>query len=144
MCARHVECQPSKWNEAQCQSACVADSGPKTKYGGGGRRYFTQDYVDAILHCTASASCDVVEEEPRYRSQCYGDTQPPPSAYANRVCSQLRAKFKECGGAPPHEACIEELGGIRDEVLKGAARCLADDGCGWGIQCWNEWAKSTH
>ena len=143
MCARHVQCQPSKWTDAQCRASCLDDPGRRPKFGGRERVYWREDYVDAIVHCTEAASCDVLEDEPLYRSQCFGDTLPAPSPLAQRACTALNAKYKECGGARPSERCVEQFSGIRDDVLKSAVTCLTDQGCRWGVECWNDWAKKT-
>jgi hypothetical protein len=143
ICARHVACQPSKWNEDPCRAECESEHGPASKHGGSSRKYWRADYVDSIVKCTEAASCDLAENDDRYVLQCFDDTLPPPSELARRVCGLRLEKYNQCRGEAPRSTCAEEMNRYSDAVLESAARCLSDNGCDWGIECWNDWVKTT-
>jgi hypothetical protein len=143
VCARHVACQPSKWNEQACESSCLAHRTEAWKYAGGHeRKYWREDYVDAVLQCTQAASCDDVESERAYFSRCFNDTRPPPSDAANRYCAAYRESVRACGGDKAGADCAGNYGQFSDGVLNELTTCLKS-GCRASSQCTSAFVTSV-
>jgi hypothetical protein len=140
-CARRSQCLAGEPSMDTCRADCSAHRGRWAQFGGGERKYWRDDYVAAVVQCTNSAGCEVIDDDTRYRGQCWADTEVAPSALAHDFCERLDREVHECGGLR-NPRCLDRFGAMSDAALKGLTRCIDQD-CREAVRCWSAFLASA-
>ncbi len=134
-CVRRSQCIAGEPPLDSCRAECAAHRGRWAQFGGDERQYWRDDYVTAIVHCTESAGCEVINDDTQYRGRCWADTEVEPSELARDFCQRLDGKVRECGGQR-NPQCLDRFGAMSDAALKGLNRCMDQD-CKEAPRCWS-------
>ncbi|HEY2516079.1 MAG TPA: hypothetical protein VGI39_34645 [Polyangiaceae bacterium] len=128
-CRRLAECQPGA-GVPQCEENCRERNPSKL------RPYYRQDYVDAAVQCTATASCDVLLDSSN--PQCSAALRPPPSDSVHRLCTWMSKQIFDCSGRTDGESvCFKAWGLVRDDVAEELLRRCANAPCATRVHCLN-------
>jgi hypothetical protein len=135
-CNRRATCVAGEPPPDQCRESCAAHRGRWAQLGGEERKYWRQDYVAAIVHCTDTIGCAFIDDRTRYFAQCYNDTQPDPTERATEFCERLSTKVGECGGTRDPQ-CVRRFGAMSDPALDALISCIDSD-CKVATRCWSD------
>ena len=136
VCNRRAHCLAGEPPLDSCREACAAHKGKWAQLGGEERKYWRQDYVAAVVHCTETMDCGFIDNSTRYLGECWADTQPAPTERANDFCEQLSRKVGECGGTRDPQ-CAQRFGVMSDPALDALISCIDSD-CKVATRCWSE------